>query len=495
MAKTPVETVDKAPVPIRRMPGRSQAADVFWSFWEDCNKKWPNRVYAYLYRGWPVIDRTQTGKKNKLIDKLFYTPQEGILNGHGSGDYKLVLHDGHGGMLGMTYVQLRDDDCPPKLDLAELKVDDPKNAGYIRDLRAKGIRLPGETGGEEMNEMLMGKLVDKVISNSTSAPAAPGAALETAVQVMGAAATKSNELLAGTYQTIAMQFKQQDPVEQLGGLVAVVEKLQRPDSTPQLVEMMRVMIQESRADRQLVIQALNDRKRRTPEEEEEADPLMARLKERVMDRAMEVLDGNASQTPSMSPSTVAAMVGFAKELVPLLQFGMQMWAASRQTSVQPPPTPSSPNPADLVTATTTAQPTVDPYQQMLTEIERPLIRFWSDNEKGGAAFAELVIEYHGREVYDVVKQSGPDALASAINRHPSIGPVLLSDPARTQEFLAAFLGYDQIVEETSHFSESEPLQPQQQQQQQELLVEPVSEVKTDKESRARTRSRSRSKAA
>lgn len=63
----------------------------------------------------------------------------------GEGEYRVLCNEqGVKGAIGMTEFTLEDPDYPPRVDLRAVVQGWPRNQGFIRSLRAKGVRLPGD---------------------------------------------------------------------------------------------------------------------------------------------------------------------------------------------------------------------------------------------------------------------------------------------------------------------------------------------------------------
>jgi hypothetical protein len=87
-----------------------------------------------------VIDRTLTGRATKELDIALEMDAEYIRRTWGSGDYEVYFHDSNQkfSQVSKTIFVLRDPEYPPVVDHAELVSGDPKNAGYVEGLKARG---------------------------------------------------------------------------------------------------------------------------------------------------------------------------------------------------------------------------------------------------------------------------------------------------------------------------------------------------------------------
>jgi hypothetical protein len=113
-------------------------------FWPAAKAYQPRSGLTYrLFRLWPVIDRELTGHEEHSIDVQTEMDSSYVLRTHGSGDYKLFLHDanrprGHSEVC-YTILEINDPSWPPILDYDELVVGHKRNQGFIEGLKARGL--------------------------------------------------------------------------------------------------------------------------------------------------------------------------------------------------------------------------------------------------------------------------------------------------------------------------------------------------------------------
>lgn len=475
------DTVETAPVDIGRLPGRSQEPETFWEFWKNCEEKAPKRTYAYFYRGWPVID-TKKGdsEKTKMQDKLFFCTQEDILHKHGSGDYKLMLHDGYKAsgstLIGSCYVRLRDEQFPPVLDPKDLVMTDPNNRDFIRQLRARGVKLPGDEPVDN---------TDKVIAaiNQQNEKKDTETALKETVSLLSTGAKEAMGMMREVYSQAP---KGPSVIEQITPLLPILKEFLRPPDNG-IRELIQLQIQQGKENVQMFTAALEKlAERRNPAEP--ADPVMKRLQARFYEKVLDNMDREEPATAA--PQGTMEQIGkFLEGIAPLAATLLERFAPAAgehqqhpqqaphqaivmpQAAAPPPPRPAvPPNPTTPAAATngvpqppTTPPPaagagTADPVAALLAELANPLLRHFQNPDYTGDDFAHWLIEGYGRETYDFILQNF-EAFRTAIERHPRILPVMAGNVSRAQTFLTEFVNYDALAAQREEEDETEEETP------------------------------------
>ncbi len=267
LAKTTHRPRDPTAIHLPKPPRYSMTPGQLFTYWEKLDRIQPDRVSAYVYRTWPVIDkRWQDPKATLHIRKetaAFPDPDEWrseMLHRYGSGNYKIILtDDALSKGIGQTVItDLRDPEYPPVIDnLDELVLDDPTNQSFLEGLRQKGI-LPGQReendmAAGEMAQALTGtidKLTDKlaarqkeeptVTTQPTSATDAAKEAITMAREVFkdGIELGKASITAQADAKVAAVeaQAKAADPMSSfntLTKLISVVQSLQpKPEANP-----------------------------------------------------------------------------------------------------------------------------------------------------------------------------------------------------------------------------------------------------------------------
>ena len=268
MGRPPNPDKDKIPH-LDKPPGFHPKPLEWLKYWQEQDRKFPNRLAAYVYRTYPVIDRAKLGKpKNiEVMPEPFAAStkdelDEEVTHRWGSGGYKFILHDGGLGKAVVdTKIIVDDQDHPPLVDIDELELANPQNRDFIANLKRRGVVIPGEPQqskekeGEDMAaattiaalsdtvSSLVGRVVenaDKRVSESSSRPEAapvPNAELETtnrSVRMMADTADASRKMMSDTItEVMKLATRESDTGEKIKAIVDLVKALQPAVPAPQ----------------------------------------------------------------------------------------------------------------------------------------------------------------------------------------------------------------------------------------------------------------------
>lgn len=166
----------------------------FFRYWDSLETNERARVIVYPYRNWPKMDYTRglspeqiraiaKGEEKGPLSNLgplsepfpFESWREQVLHLWGSGAYHLKLNDT--GVRGDKSLKPRplcqtntgdviDPNYPPVLDLEKLDIFADTNASYLRDLKLKGVRIPGITEDEQENTDMAGAAAAETMANA-----------------------------------------------------------------------------------------------------------------------------------------------------------------------------------------------------------------------------------------------------------------------------------------------------------------------------------------
>lgn len=245
-----------------------QRPDNFFSYLHNLDPRYQDYMVLYVYRHWPVVRRFKPNdpkdKGTTQIDKLTVgeAPHtlDDMLHRYGSGDYTILANDQV--VLKKTITRcnitgLRDEHHPPVVDLDTLVLTDPTNASYLKDLRLRGVHIPGDpesqsqSEGEDMAAVTeltrtVENLTDKVVRVSERAmerqeqsapPQAPLPVDADAAQKGMAIVAKGAEMAQGMIKSALdraseLTTKQADPLALLQAAVGFAEKIvPKPDGT------------------------------------------------------------------------------------------------------------------------------------------------------------------------------------------------------------------------------------------------------------------------
>lgn len=475
MARKPSRTMAEPAVQLPRPASNYLDSEPFWQYWETIEKQFPDRVVAYVYRTWPVIDRKKIDpKKEKNIDKTKYLSQVEFRAKWGSGDYKFLLVDPYlaqtkGGNTHRSVctgvMQIRDPDLPPVLDIEELVMTDADNKHYIEQLRAKGIKLPGDE--DTMSNAAL-ETMAKTITDLTQrgvqqqAPPPEHSTTAAAVTAMSQAAAASTDLLTSTFkQASQLRLEVPNPAAQLRETIAAIKELAPPpqqgSSLESAIALLMPIFQSNMDVQRQQIQTLTtiltttmqkpaaepvSVRRRDDEDEEDGD-LMKTLKAELMKKALEAITnpnqakggggGDYSKVLAMAIPALQSLAGMGMQL-------MQMHLASKTGVPLPPPPP----PPSTVVTNPTSQPQTeeDMIQQMLNQLAGPITTYLHDGHTG-ADFADWLISGHGRIVYQMVVQNR-ERLIAEIAKHPELSRLAAQIPDKFGTFVEEFLNRDEI---------------------------------------------------
>lgn len=163
-----------------KLPQQQLSPKQFWRLIAE----YPQRDAAavYIYRAWPVIDRSITGNNSNIeIVQLDGDAlnEEVLLDHHGSGKYKLFLSDANRGSgytgVAHCFVKLTDPQRQPVIhDLRELVLEDRDNSSFVAGLRSKGLLPPeGDMAEGKAVETLAG-IVKEQLAKKPEAPIPAG---------------------------------------------------------------------------------------------------------------------------------------------------------------------------------------------------------------------------------------------------------------------------------------------------------------------------------
>lgn len=177
---------------------RGRRPNDFFAYWVGLPMEFRERLTAYVYRNWPVIQVMVPDKKKgglrpstqiaKLPGEDPIRDEDHLMRIKGSGDYTIRLNDATvRKSIALCIIKgLRNEDHPPVIDsYDQLVMDDPANQSFIEGLRQRGV-FPGdnEMAASEMTSALTGtidRLTEKLTEKDRQP--APAAASQTPAEV------------------------------------------------------------------------------------------------------------------------------------------------------------------------------------------------------------------------------------------------------------------------------------------------------------------------
>ena len=157
--------------------------DEFWRV----THTYPDRratVY-YLYRLWPKIDRKLAGSETALLDKQLEMDEDYIERVHGGGEYEVYFRDENRrgqGVKTSPAVCIDATKVFPVVNQAELVIGHPKNAGFIEQLKARGMWDRDKPKGANVSDTAAAAAVQEIAGLARAAMERGPAPDESAMQ-------------------------------------------------------------------------------------------------------------------------------------------------------------------------------------------------------------------------------------------------------------------------------------------------------------------------
>ena len=245
-----------------RLGGRLPNIDVAQQ-WFDLvtNPNAQDRIYIYVYRVWPKINRT---RNNKNIDKFplrLYNFNK-IISNHGGGDYRMMITDAsnsHGYLFDVNFTidpQLYD----PVINLAELDLDAKENRSFVEALKNKGLLT---TDGKATMNQTVNPVPTTVVNSSDRIADVLGDVVKQFLSKQATPpATDSN--VAAITSLLLEKLKQDDPNKGLLGIAELIKSIMpthspvvaQPDNT--IVNMLLDEVKELRASNTRMMEKVLD---------------------------------------------------------------------------------------------------------------------------------------------------------------------------------------------------------------------------------------------
>ncbi len=488
-------TPDPSSIPDLPSPPARQTRDAgkFFSYWSRLDHDQPDRIVAYVYRLFPIIDREILGKtKNIAIipacpgpDKMAFYAEMGC------GDYRIFLNDGmkrNKTICTLLLVEgFRDlDNYPPEIELEDIVLNDPGNAVYIQKMRMKGVNFPGLGEDDDMMPNQTGSgsataistLVEAVKDLSLSQinqprpPSLDGEVSARTMDTFSKSVSMANEILGNAYKkasdiNVKQQTAQTTPMEMTNAVIAAAKAMQpEPSTQPQLDITGLLTVFQSMGASQVaaITKASEDRvagmkdsmdsvirlyesQAKTRSETPAVDPLKNLKDTLSVISDVKAVTGGGESNPenpwvSLAQAALAGLphiIALATTVVTTLSANRYNEAVSRTGQGNPLPPPQPPATAPETTSPDQA------YQQFLQQIAAPLLNHLASEELDGVDFAKWLIDSqsHGRLMYDQMKEKGGEKIVGMIQEsHPQLYAELQKVPVKFEVFLTEFLEYD-----------------------------------------------------
>lgn len=508
---TPVPT--PKPPHFKYSPDRPDAKpDKFFAWWRDLDPVFQDRMLAYVYRLWPVIQVRSYDSKSPTgysvttqIDKVSGTTPiqntDEMLHRYGTGDYLIRLNDQEvlRKTVCMCFVSVRDLlNHPPILDRKHLVWDDPQNKSYVEYLKSKG-EYPGKSNDDDdEDDMPTVKTIEKLTDRFAdslerqteraidlaarasrtqhSTPDISADAMRTGLEIVNQSAMMGNALIEKATQKVSeIAGNQRDPLEQARVLAELARGMKGDDSGVRdlfMAAMQRNDALQSQISKlheqntQMLMNLMMQKREEEKQQETRRNPggVLDSLEEltKAKDKIRELLGISDDDKPAKSEEP-AWLRYMPLGLSILNTIGAAIVAATHnlavaKTGAGSPITPQQlpqQNPAEAESLQPSGSEAQDGQQEAVKEflerLREPLISSLNAGESG-YDFAAKFIDYNGRLSYDYLKELGQDRIIALLSTYPPIWQVASRIPQQFSAFLNEFLSYDEIEEAEGQYA-------------------------------------------
>lgn len=369
----------------------------------------PSGLIVYVYRLWPVIDRSLAGVDYKHI---LATPPpftlDHLVKQCGSGKYRLILCDenlGKRSRIAQTMVSINDPDWPPVVNPKELILEHPDNRGYVESLRMRGL------------------LEDQ----------AQGAPADTAAAV-------AVESLSRTVQDLANRVAErprEDSSDRAFSLALRLAELLRPGKDPYELATQIAQLAKSGNDQAILLKTLLEQQTRLTEllVQQRANPLGELEQFERLLKLAERLTGKGGGGESWGlelvrslPATLAAAADLARTVAA---------AKAGQAVSSAPGAPIAPPGPATVPAPTGNQVSMD---RLIQVGQRAVVAFQKGATGDEFAHSLVMTEPDGEAIYEQLCSLGKAGIMGALRSLP-VWSELEPRTAQIEQFVDAFLQY------------------------------------------------------
>lgn len=532
-----------------RPPGgtRMKSFSAFIKYWKDLTPAMLDRTKVHTYRLWPVINPRLAGDKTNTIDVYETDPtketsavcpfepdqeqwKREILHRYGAGDYRMIITElGVAGPVAQCdHISVRDIDIPPRVDPRHIVVGDPLNANYIAEQRHRGVKFPGDPGFDRENEgdeemalaaaqmasenaKTVDKLTDKLFQvidktqQQQQRPDVSSLADRNAIETMSKAAEQSFNMIEKAQAKAAeLQGKQVDPLQMMGALADVVEKIAPKDNGKADAFLKMMGDQAARAEEKLEAlqremrdreerrikedaerrereeaRRIREEERRNKEEKEHAErekpkTLVEQLREQKEINELLGIKKSKGEGDEEGDSKKEDTLETILKYMPLAVSGIttlftlganMLYNAKLKPGESPQPVPNAAaqqmqqQVQQIASGVSPEQAQQSEQMQMfMQQIEGPFISHFFSAELNGYTFAEHIYNSHpmqGPIAYAQMKQAGAEELIKALSTYPPIWSKVGGMQPKLHEFAAQFMNYEEWKNSTDDDDEEE----------------------------------------
>lgn len=489
----------KIPLPPQRI-FREGDEQKFFDYWHETDNAYPNRLVAYLYRHFPVIDRERIGKqKNIGSHSIPIVSVRDLMKKEGWGDYSIIVNDagGHRNQLCTGYIRTpRDYAHMPKIEMEDLVLDDPANQSYIQKLRTQGVQLPGDSEEymQQQNEAV-GQLVGLVerfmlkqdqdnfrrrqddddddyrrrrrvdeeeydtLRMSNAAVDVTADAAKRAMKMVEDAASRSggqNSMGPKDIIEIARMMRPEGGggQELLVQILTLSQEMGRNQIetitkiSDSRVQSLETMLKDMREE-------IRESRKPNPEPEKDAFDLTIERQSKLR----ELFGSHAAKAPDSEDSGdkwLKILSMGLPLLAPALQALGSAWVASsyNRAAAQAQGPPGSAPPPNLIRPEEVSQQQAQQAQQPSEEeqagtafinfISGPLLTHLNSPDSTGGDFAEWIVYsgLQGRMIYTGICEQGKEAFVQSLQSSPQLWGQLQNIQGKLSQFLDEFFAYD-----------------------------------------------------
>jgi len=372
----------------------------------------PSGLMVYVYRLWPVIDRSLAGVDYKHI---YATPPpftlDDLIRQCGSGKYRLMLLDQHlpkqANKIAECKVTINDPEYPPVVNLKELILEHGENRSYVESLRMRGLlekdELPPQSGSDS----------------------AAAVAVESLSRTVADLASRMSERASGQDSDRALSLAVRiaelvrpgkDPMELATQIAALMK---RDDSAV----LLKALIEQQTKLTELVVQ-----QRASPESDFEQ-------LERLLKIAEKLGKGGSAESWGLElvrslPATLAAAADLMRT-VAAARAGQTVAASGVGTASAPPAAPPTvPAPGGWSLS----------MDRLVQVGQKAIVAFQRGASGDDFAHAIVVGEPDGELIYDQLAALGRDGIMASLRALP-VWPQLEARSADIERFVDEFLAY------------------------------------------------------
>ncbi len=375
---------------------------------------------SYIYRRWPVIDKKLTGGEDAVtyIDKVAGAIDRAyIVRTWGSGEYRIRFVDENAprgqNEVCNAILTIEEQDAPPVLDTRELVLGHPQNAGYVEQLRLRGLLpKPKEEVGVQPETAELARIAGDVIR---------GGLQQRRSDPAEAAMSKSFDLLAeGAKRAIDLAGggkNQADPVE----LFLRMREATKGDS-----DMIRLLLDSQSKQFNLMLELMKQQQR-PPESSLEAQLASFERLSRLFDK----FSGRGSASSPFWDALAGVLPG-ALGLIGSIAASRAGVPADQIAAAAAPamvPNPDSGGASPMLM--------LPPF--VVNQVAAQILSSLASGV-GGDDFAESLSQTYGEAIYDQVAARGKAEILKQLER-ATAWPQLAARRAELEQFIDDFLAW------------------------------------------------------